>query len=541
MTETETAQEQYNYNYMQLDDLLYKARSVSYHDINDSIAEYEALLKLKPDWVDVLKELALLYLKNGDAIKTLEIYQRLAGLLQNDGRAWALLGRSHLKTGAGNVPAQEAYEKADAAGYITPRFLAEKAECAIGLEAYEEAEQYLNQALEIAPNSISALHTRSVLLELRGDIASAEKSYRKILKIKPGAPETLYRLSDMGVLSEEDFQYCDINHPVHQKRKVRWQEKSSLGFARGIYLAKQKKHDEAFTEYKSANDIINENLPFDFEELKQRNDRHIEFFNGEFFEKNRIFGSPSNLPVFVVGMPRSGSTLIEQILSSHSRITAGGELHHIMRMEAQQIICANEKSEQYPDTLRNLEYETIQYYADQYFDYLSEYISEDADFIIDKLPHNFLNIGLIKLVFPNSTIIHSIRNPLDTCLSCYLKKFNNMEHLSYTFDLEALGHFYAEYQRMMKHWHSVLPGQILDVQYEDMLDNQEAVSRKMLEHIGVDWEDACLNFHTNKRMVKTASLYQVRQPIYKTSKGRWKRYEKHLAPLINVLKEQGCI
>ncbi len=522
---------------IELDDRLESARGMISEDIHQGIAEYEKLLKTKPDWIDALIELAMLYQETENTDKARKLLQNAAETQKVSGRLWAHLGRSHLRTGGGEIPALTAYDQADKLEYQTPRFLAEKAECFIGLENYSQAEKYLNEALEISPNSMAALHTKGALMEVRGDMDNARECYEKILQMKPGSPETLYRLSDMGMLSNINFAYCDPGHEIYNKRKLRWQEKASLGFARGIYLAKQKEYDRAFKEYKYANDLFAEHYPFDIKALKERTDRHISFFTEELLKDTQRAGSTSHRPVFIVGMPRSGTTLIEQILSSHSKIAAGGELYHILRIEAQQTMLAEQKKEQYPEILDDLGQEKAKDYAEQYFSYLNEFISDKADFIIDKLPHNFLNIGLIKLIFPNATIIHARRNPADTCLSCYLKKFNSIEHLSYTFDLESLGHFYNEYRRLMDHWYSVLPGQILDIEYEELLDNQKDVTQRMLDHIGVDWEDSCLDFHNNERVVKTASLYQVRQPIYKTSTGRWKRYENHLAPLLEILKQ----
>lgn len=536
----ETAQENTSdySSFIALDAALESARKASSGDIQKGIQEYEKLLEIKPDWIDALHELAILFFETDEAEKGNTLIRKAAELKQDSGRLWAHLGRSHLRNGGGDLLALAAFEKADATGYQTPRFLAEKAECYIGLEKYAEAEKQLENALEIAPNAVSALHTKGALLEVRGDMEGARKCYEQILGIKPGSTEALYRLSDMGMLSEENFAYCNEHHPVFEKRNLRWKEKASLGFARGIYLAKQKEYDQAFSEYKYANDLFAEHHPFDLKALKERNDRHISYFSRDLLEKNRRFGSTSKLPVFVVGMPRSGTTLIEQILSSHSKIEAGGELYHISRIEAQQTMQAEQKGLQYPQILETLESPKRQEYAEQYFNYLRKFISDSAELIVDKLPHNFLNIGLIRLIFPNATIIHARRNPADTCLSCYLKKFNSIDYLAYTFDLESLGHFYNEYLRLMDHWQSVLPGQILDVQYEELLDNQKDVTQRMLDHIGVEWEDGCLDFHNNDRVVKTASLYQVRKPIYKTSSGRWKRYEKHLAPLLDILNQR---
>ena len=231
-------------------------------------------------------------------------------------------------------------------------------------------------------------------------------------------------------------------------------------------------------------------------------------------------------------MPRSGTTLVEQIVSSHPQVHGAGELLSFERIE-KTITKQYEASSPYPECVSLCKDSILFRFSTEYLAELGNH-SQDAIRITDKMPDNFLRIGLIKTLFPHAHIIHCQRNAMDTCTSIFLNYFADGN--KYSFDLAELGQYYLDYTRLMDHWSSLFSSEILDVQYEDLVMNQEIVSRQLIEYLGLEWNENCLDFYSNKRAVRTASNLQVRQPIYKNSINRWKHYEKHLEPLIAILK-----
>jgi hypothetical protein len=226
-------------------------------------------------------------------------------------------------------------------------------------------------------------------------------------------------------------------------------------------------------------------------------------------------------------MPRSGTTLVEQILASHPAVFGAGELLRVGEI-AQRLPSALGSRLDYPLCLADFSQQAADAAAQEYLDYLQSLSGGEATRVTDKMPGNFMHLGLIDLLFPGARIIHCMRDPLDTCLSCYSQNFNGHE---YTHDLSHLGHFYRDYQRIMQHWRGVVRVPVLEVQYEALVEDPEPGSRRLIEFCGLPWDDSCLRFYENKRTVVTASYDQVRRPIYKTSTERWRNYERHIDPL----------
>ena len=254
-------------------------------------------------------------------------------------------------------------------------------------------------------------------------------------------------------------------------------------------------------------------------------------FDSRLLDRFQGAGHPSPVPVFVLGMPRSGSSLIEQILAGHPQIQGAGELTILEKMEAGGLY--EPETLPYPQCISALDAEAFEQIGRSYLSRLPK-IEDGKIRMVDKLPGNFLRIGLIRLILPNAKIIHTTRHPIDTCVSCYSKLFTN--GLPFTYDLAELGRYYRGYSELMKHWRSVLPpGVMLEVAYEDVVDDLEGQARRLMEHCGVPWDDRCLSFHRTNRPVRTASVVQVRQPLFRSSLGRWRRYESGLGSLLDAL------
>jgi hypothetical protein len=259
-----------------------------------------------------------------------------------------------------------------------------------------------------------------------------------------------------------------------------------------------------------------------FDEIKQA-------FSAENIERLSGEGVSDSTPIFVLGMPRSGTTLTEQIIASHPDVYGAGELHYLLEISQRAVAGAA-----FPSNLRQLDRELLTAWGQEYLSALKRHAPEAAR-ITDKMPQNFQMLGLIHLMLPNAKIIHVKRNPVDTCLSCFTMHFA-AKSVKYSYDLTELAHFYVGYAELMEHWRNVLPeNAFLEVQYEDVIQDVEGQARRLIDYCGLEWDNACIAFHENKRVVRTASVAQVRKPVYKSSVERWRRYEKHLGPLLDAL------
>ncbi|MDH3409992.1 MAG: sulfotransferase, partial [Gammaproteobacteria bacterium] len=266
--------------------------------------------------------------------------------------------------------------------------------------------------------------------------------------------------------------------------------------------------------------------------LEMRNDAIVEIFDKEFLDKNTGLGNLDHSPIFIIGLPRSGSTLLEQILASHSMVEGTAELPYIRRLE-DSLSKNRVDGVNYPHAVRELGEPHFKSLGQDYLDAAELHRVEGTPRFIDKMPNNFPAVGLIHLILPNAKIIDARRYPLDSCLSNFRQLYGQGQ--PFTYDLTDIGEYFLEYQRMMDHWHEVLPGRVLTVQYEDVVTDFESQVRRLLEYCELPWEDACLRYHETERPVRTASSEQVRQPVYTKSVHFWRNHEKNLGELIEVL------
>ncbi|WP_321418478.1 sulfotransferase [uncultured Desulfobacter sp.] len=298
-----------------------------------------------------------------------------------------------------------------------------------------------------------------------------------------------------------------------------------------------REYAKAFDFAFQANEATQKVLNYDRVTNRNQTERIIKFFSRDFFSGRKHYGNNSRQPVFILGMPRSGTTLTEQILSSHPDVFGAGELGHIPGWGCQ--LGMWEKmhgtGKEYPECIEDLTDSEIRRISCFCLKHLQS-LSRGEDFVIDKLPHNFRNIGFIHLLFPRAPIIHCTRDPRDVAISNYFLDFKaKFGGMGYAYDLEDLGNHIADYQALMAHWETILPNRVFHVAYEDIVEDPEASSRRLIGHIGLDWFPELLNFQSLKRPVKTASSWQVRQPIYQSSKNKWCRYEKQIIPFIKAL------
>lgn len=289
--------------------------------------------------------------------------------------------------------------------------------------------------------------------------------------------------------------------------------------------------DRAFDYFRRGNELLNARIRYDAAGEERAVDDLIATFAPTLFESAAGSGGDSEVPVFVVGMPRSGTSLVEQIVASHPKAAGAGELVDMPRIRSR-LARAIGSDRPFPACAAELDGEAARRLAGDYLTRLLP-VAPDALRIVDKLPHNFLCLGLIALLLPRARIVHCRRDPLDTCLSIYQHRFSGAH--PYAYALDRLGHAFRQYARLMEHWRAVLPSPMHEIAYERLIANPEQESRALIAFLGLDWDDACLAFHETERTVRTPSAWQVRQPIYAGAVEKWRNYETHLGPLIDAL------
>ncbi|MEK9784806.1 MAG: sulfotransferase, partial [Gammaproteobacteria bacterium] len=304
-----------------------------------------------------------------------------------------------------------------------------------------------------------------------------------------------------------------------------------LHFALGKALDDVGKFDQAFAYYRKGNQQQRKHLETSVEGIAEQFARLPAIFSRDEIARLRQAGSTSKKPVFVIGMPRSGTTLLEQVLCAHPAIGTAGELRTLAQ-EARRI--AHTVQQPWPDCVMQTQGEQIAQAADRYLTALGARIP-DKPIVIDKMPQNFLHAGFAACLFPEAMILHCERDPLDTCLSNYFQLFPR--GIDFAYDLTDLGHYYRQYQQLMTHWKTVLGEQLFQVRYEELISDPKIVLEPFLNTLGLSWDEALLNHQEHVGRVDTLSLYQVRQPLHQRSTQRWRKYEKHLGELVAALEK----
>jgi tetratricopeptide (TPR) repeat protein len=400
----------------------------------------------------------------------------------------------------------------------------------LDMDRFEEALAWFEKALERQPASADAHFNIGLALQRQGRFEEAMGWHEKAIALDPACAPAHFHLA----LNRKHESVDDKVRGIERALAVpglSYEQKAGLHFALAKAYDDIGDYDAAFAQYRAGNEERKRSVLFKPEDFTRYVDRMIAAFPKSLFARLAPVGSPSELPAFVLGMPRSGTTLVEQILASHPLVFGAGELD-FMRQMTLALAPAIGTDRPFPECIALLEPPLAAKLASEHVVRLQA-LAPEALRVTDKLPNNFQRLGLIALLFPNARIFHCRRDPLDTCLSCYFQEFAHGQPFS--FDLGFLGRFYRDYERLMAHWRTVLPTPPLDVPYEALVADQEGWSRRLVAHIGLDWDERCLAFHRAERQVHTASFWQVRQPIYSSSIGRWRHYAKHLGPLFEAL------
>ena len=398
---------------------------------------------------------------------------------------------------------------------------------------FEQAHEKFEEVLTFIPDNARILTSYGHSLRYGGRGEDAAAAYQRAIAAEPDAGEAYWSLANLKTFKFVDAQLDGMRQRYAAMEKLS-ADRYHLAFALGKALEDKGDFAESFAAYADGNTIKNTFSSYTTERTSGEVDSMIEHCADGFLEPG---GHTSNEPIFILGLPRAGSTLLEQILASHSAVEATAELPLISQI-AGELGGGRRRSEQnlYPQCLTSMSRDQRESLGQRYLDGASTYRT-DKPFFIDKMPNNWVHIGLIKAILPNATIIDARRHPMAACFANFKQLFARGQE--FTYGLEEIGHYYADYMRLMDHWHSVLPHGLMTVQYETVVEDLETQVRVLLDHCNLPFEEQCLRYYEKDRAVRTASSEQVRQPIYRDALSVWQRYEAHLDPLKAVLDERG--
>jgi len=413
-----------------------------------------------------------------------------------------------------------------------PRYLILKASVLTQLGDHNAAVTIFERVIKDYPNQSAAQMSYGHNLKTLGRVDEAILAYRRTVEISPSTGEAYWSLANLKTFRFSDEDVSTMRNAVTAGGGDA-DDQNHLAFALGKALEDRGEYDESFKFYRRGNEIRRMEHSYDPKRNLYNAVRQVKTCTAEFFAGREAVGCQAPDPIFVVGLPRAGSTLLEQILASHSTVEGTTELADIIALSRQ--LAGDRKKNPtglYPEILNELSPGQLREMGESYLDSTRVHRSE-LPFFIDKMPNNWLHVGLIHLILPNAKIIDARRHPMAGCFACYKQLFARGQ--TFTYDLTAVGHYYRNYINVMDHWDKVLPGKVLRVQYEDMVADSETQIRRILDHCDLPFEEQCLRFYETDRAVRTPSSEQVRQPIFQEGLEQWRNYEAHLDPLKKAL------
>ena len=499
--------------------------------LDEAEAVFTKVLKRNPDSVNAMRYLAVTLWQGKKKLEDAEaLLRRTVELAPEYAGAWLILG-ALLGELNKYVDTIEAYKTATRLEPKNPEAWSGLGN-AYSMAMYpEDAVKAYGQAVALNPNSPDAQAGYGHALKTVGDQPAALKAFRAAIDGRPAFGHVYWSMANLKIFNFEDD---EVDTMLAQVDNENLNESADIHirFALGKAFEDKKDFEKAWHYYHTGNQRQRMTVTHDPLDLEYRFDAVREVFSKELMEQASGKGCDAPDPIFIVGLPRSGSTLVEQILASHSQVEGTAELPILGRL-ANSIGRYRKDGVRYPESVRDLRDRDWKAYGEQYLEESRRYRLTDRPIFTDKLPNNFPFVGLIHLILPNAKIINARRHPFDSCLGGYKQLFGQGQN--FTYDLLDLAHYYQQYDKTIKHWHEILPGKVLDVHYEVTVTDLENQVRRILEHCGLPFEESCVRFHETKRSVNTASSEQVRQPIYTGALGKWRRYEENLDILKNQL------
>ena len=464
--------------------------------IDDALPHFRQVLTIDPDHVDAHNNLGVALVRQGRIDDAIPHYERAVVLSPGHINARNNLGVALAQQGRMN-----------------------------------DAVTHHERVLAINPDHPEAHNGLGNIFKFQGKFDDAMAHYGRAIAIRPAYAEAHFSRAEIKTFHSGDADLAALE-ALARMDDLPADKAPFIHFALAKALEDSGDYPRAFEHLRKGNALKRRQISYDEPLAAQHFERISAAFDGSLFHRFQGQGDPSSAPIFVLGMPRSGSTLIEQILSSHPQVHGAGELTNLDAAMST-VLNAGDRQIPFPECVAALDGVALRRIGQAYLAGLPV-PADGAIRIIDKMPDNFLNTGLIPLALPNARIIHTMRDPVDTCVSCYSKLFASGQHFSY--DMAELGRHYRRYSELMNHWRSVLPpSAMLDVSYEDVVDDLEGQARRLIEYCGLPWDDRCLSFHRTSRPIKTASAVQVRKPLFRSSLQRWRKYESGLAPLLREL------
>jgi tetratricopeptide (TPR) repeat protein len=499
----------------------------------EAVAQYQAAIALRPSYAEAHRSLA-------NALGALERYEEAAthyenvlAILPNDAAARTALGNTLYRLDRIDEAIAQ-YEKAFAASPAHAEAHTSLGNTIHRLGRTQEAIEHFRQALAIEPSDPAIYSSLGGALVALGRSAEASEAFEKAIALAARKAGFFWNLASVRRFSSDDRYFAAMQELALLIDTLDSEEQIDLHFALGKAFADIGDPRRSFEHLLRGNALKRQQVSYDEEKALQRLERIRRAFTADILRGKAGLGDPSAAPIFIIGMPRTGTTLIEQILASHPKVFGAGELREMANLAGR---IGGAGAAAFPEAVQELSGKELRRIGEQYVQ-AATHLAPGAERITDKMPGNFSLAGLIHLVLPNARIIHACRDARDTAFSCFSLLFSGT--LEFTYDLAELGRYYGAYLKLMAHWREVLPeGTMLEVQYEDVISDLKTQARRIIAHCGLEWDDACLSFYKTERSVRTASAIQVRQPIYQSSIGRWRLHEQELQPLLRELPPQS--
>jgi len=487
-------------------------------------------LSRKPEDPAAIRLLGVIAMESNRVRAALRLLGRAVAMAPDFLLAWSDLARAQLKRDLFEE-ALETVDRAIALDPSMPHSWAVKGQVLSKAQRHEEALEAFRHVLSISPGNAAALSGMGHALKTIGRQEESIEAFRECIRANPAFGEAYWSLANLKTF-EFDPQEVAVMSRMVAEAELADEPRVNFHYALGRHHENEGDFGQAFEHYSMGAAIRRANEVYDPVQTQVMHDRIIRVFTPEFLARPEGCGDPDPAPILIVGLPRSGSTLIEQILASHSQVEGTQELPDLSRCISE-INRHGKQGVTYPEALREMGSADFRLLGQKYLAETMRYRTGLPRFT-DKMPNNFPTIGLLHLMLPNAKVINACRHPLDSCLGSWKQLFYNGQ--SFTYDFFELGQYYLEYQRVMDHWRQVLPGKVLDVHYEAMVRDQEGQTRRLLDYLGLPFEEQCLRFWETDRAVNTASSEQVRKPIYTSALNYWRNYEQHLDELIEQLE-----